>query len=54
MRRKIDAGGIVGFADNQQLTTEAIVTAAPDVLLSQGTDNPAFPTLRNAGVPVIG
>lgn len=54
VRARIDAGGVRGFAASGQLETEAVITADPDVLLSQGVDNPAFPALRSAGVPVIG
>lgn len=54
VRAKIDAGSVSGFADNAQIDTEGVLTADPDVLLSQGTDNPAFPALRIAGIPVIG
>ncbi|GEL21266.1 ABC transporter substrate-binding protein [Pseudonocardia sulfidoxydans NBRC 16205] len=54
VRAEIDAGGVRGFSDSGAIETEKVITAAPDVLLSQGTDNPAFPALRNAGVPVIG
>ncbi|MFC5993318.1 ABC transporter substrate-binding protein [Pseudonocardia hispaniensis] len=54
VRARIEAGSVVGFAQNQQLNTEQVITEQPDVLLSQGTENPAFPTLRNAGIPVIG
>ncbi|MEJ3655970.1 ABC transporter substrate-binding protein [Actinomycetes bacterium KLBMP 9759] len=54
VRAKIAAGGVAAFAPDAQINTEAVVTAKPDVLLSQGADNPAFPALRGAGVPVIG
>ncbi|GEL20299.1 ABC transporter substrate-binding protein [Pseudonocardia asaccharolytica] len=54
VRTRIADGSVARFAENQQLNTEQVITADPDVLLSQGTDNPAFPTLRNAGIPVIG
>jgi iron complex transport system substrate-binding protein len=53
-RAKIDGGGVAGFATGGQVDVERVVAAAPDVLLSQGTDDPAFPTLHQAGVPVLG
>lgn len=54
VRAGIDDGSVTGFAENQQLATEQVIAADPDVLLSQGVDNPAFPTLREGGIPVIG
>ncbi|TQM03114.1 ABC transporter substrate-binding protein [Pseudonocardia kunmingensis] len=53
-RERIDAGAVAGFATGGQVDVERVAAAAPDVLLSQGTDDPAFPTLRRAGVPVLG
>jgi iron complex transport system substrate-binding protein len=54
VRARIEAGAVAGFAAGGQLATERILTAAPDVLLSEGTDDPAHATLRAAGVPVLG
>ncbi|MFC4949923.1 ABC transporter substrate-binding protein [Pseudonocardia sp. GCM10023141] len=51
---RIKAGAVKGFEADGQLNAESVITAAPDVLLSQGTDNPAFPAIRSAGIPVIG
>jgi len=53
-RARIDAGAVQEFASGGLVDVERVVAAAPDVLLSQGTDDPAFPTLRQAGVPVVG
>jgi iron complex transport system substrate-binding protein len=53
-RARIEAGAVAGFATGGRIDVERVVAAAPDVLLSQGTDDPAFPTLREAGVPVLG
>ncbi|MHA6618137.1 ABC transporter substrate-binding protein [Pseudonocardia sp. DLS-67] len=54
VRARIDAGRVAGFATGGQVDVERVVAAAPDVLLSEGTDDPAFPTLREAGIPVLG
>lgn len=51
---RIKGGTVKGFEANGQLNAESVITAKPDVLLSQGTENPAFPAIRAAGVPVIG
>ncbi len=54
VRARIDAGRVAGFATGGRIDPEQVVAAAPDVLLGQGTDDPAFPTLREAGIPVLG
>jgi iron complex transport system substrate-binding protein len=54
VRARIDAGRVAGFATTGQVDVERVVAAAPDVVLSQGTDDPAYPTLREAGIPVLG
>jgi iron complex transport system substrate-binding protein len=54
VRARIDAGRVAGFATGGRIDPERVVAAAPDVLLGQGTDDPAFPTLREAGIPVLG
>ncbi|OZM76128.1 ABC transporter substrate-binding protein [Pseudonocardia sp. MH-G8] len=53
-RARIATGAVTGFATGGQVDVERVAAAAPDVLLSQGTDDPSFPTLRRAGVPVLG
>jgi iron complex transport system substrate-binding protein len=54
VRARIDSGRVAGFATGGQIDVERVVAAAPDLLLGQGTDDPAFPTLREAGIPVLG
>jgi iron complex transport system substrate-binding protein len=54
VRARIAAGAVAGFATGGQIDVERVVAAAPDVLLGQGSDDPAFPTLREAGIPVLG
>jgi iron complex transport system substrate-binding protein len=54
VRARIDAGRVAGFATTGQIDVERVVAAGPDVVLSQGTDDPAFPILREAGIPVLG
>ncbi|KPM56213.1 ABC transporter substrate-binding protein [Frankia sp. R43] len=53
IRGRIDAGKVVEYAGNGQLDTEKVVTAAPDVLMTGGTDDPAYQKLRDAGIPVV-
>ena len=54
VRGRIAAGAVRGFATNGQTDGESVLAAAPSVLLSQGTEDPAFPALRAGGVPVLG
>ncbi|MBW0105329.1 ABC transporter substrate-binding protein [Pseudonocardia sp. KRD291] len=54
VRARIDAGGVTTFAAGGITNAEQVIAAAPGVLLSQGTDDPAFPALRAAGIPVVG
>ncbi|MDN5915231.1 MAG: ABC transporter substrate-binding protein [Pseudonocardia sp.] len=51
---RIDGGGVTTFAPGGITNAEKVIAAAPDVLLSQGTDDPAFPALRAARIPVVG
>jgi len=54
VQARIAAGAVRGFATNGQTNGESVLAAVPSVLLSQGTEDPAFPALRAGGVPVIG
>jgi iron complex transport system substrate-binding protein len=54
VRARIAAGAVRGFATNGQTNGESVLAAAPSVLLTQGTEDPAFPALRAGGVPVLG
>lgn len=54
VRRHVGSGAAVEFAPNGTIDGEQVVTAGPSVLLSDGTDDAAFPTLRAAGIPVVG
>ncbi len=45
--------GFVEFAASGDVDVERVLGAKPDVLLTAGTDSPAYAKLREAGVPVI-
>jgi iron complex transport system substrate-binding protein len=45
--------GVVEFAKSGDVDVERVLGAKPDVLLTAGTDSPAYAKLREAGVPVI-
>lgn len=54
VRARIDGGGVATFAPGGITNAEQVIADGPGVLLSQGTDDPAFPALRAARVPVLG
>ncbi|MBS9533922.1 ABC transporter substrate-binding protein [Mycobacterium sp. M1] len=43
----------VGFAPGGRLNVEAVLGAAPDVLVTGGLDDPGYPRLRDAGIGVV-
>ncbi|MEO6793675.1 MAG: ABC transporter substrate-binding protein [Mycobacterium sp.] len=53
IRGLIDAGEIVGYAPGGQVNIESVLRADPDVLVTQGIDDPGYPRLREAGIPVV-
>jgi len=53
VRALLDAGTVAEFAPTEQIDVERVVAARPDVLMTGGFDDPAFPALRSAGVPVV-
>lgn len=53
IRRRIDAGAVVGYAPGGQLNVETVIGADPDVLVSGGLDEPGYPKLREAGIAVV-
>ncbi|OBB00136.1 ABC transporter substrate-binding protein [Mycolicibacterium fortuitum] len=53
IRSRIDAGAIVGYAPGGQLNIESVLQAGPDVLVTEGVDDPGYPKLRETGIPVV-
>ncbi len=53
IRARLDAGEIVEYAPGGQIDTERVVTEAPDVLMTGGTESAEYGTLRDAGIPVV-
>jgi iron complex transport system substrate-binding protein len=45
--------GFVEFAKSGDVDVERVLGAKPDVVLTAGTDSPAYAKLREAGVPVV-
>ncbi|HKR48167.1 MAG TPA: ABC transporter substrate-binding protein [Pseudonocardiaceae bacterium] len=50
---RINAGTVTEYAPNQQVNVEQVVAAQPDVLITGGTDDPAYGPLRAAGITVL-
>ncbi|MFD7666060.1 ABC transporter substrate-binding protein [Streptomyces sp. NPDC059788] len=53
IRRRIDAGRVGQYARGGGIATEKVIGARPDVLVSAGYDDPQYPKLRRAGIPVV-
>ncbi|WP_292975105.1 ABC transporter substrate-binding protein [Mycobacterium sp.] len=53
LRQRISSGKTVGYAPGNQIDTESVVAAHPDVLVTAGIDQPSYPKLRDGGVPVL-
>ncbi|MGW7428171.1 ABC transporter substrate-binding protein [Streptomyces sp. NPDC054861] len=50
---RVRAGEVVEYAKDRTLDAEAVIGAKPDVLMTQGTDDPQYPKLRQAGIAVV-
>ncbi|AKN18108.1 periplasmic binding protein [Mycobacterium haemophilum DSM 44634] len=53
LRRRVTAGKIAEYAPGQQVNVEAVIAGHPDVLVTQGVDDPSYAKLRDAGVDVV-
>lgn len=53
IRARIETGEIVGYAPGGQLNVERVLSAGPDLLVTEGIDDPGYPKLREAGLPVL-
>ncbi|MFI8517629.1 ABC transporter substrate-binding protein [Streptomyces sp. NPDC085481] len=47
------AGKVTEYAKDRTLNAETVIGAKPDVLMTQGTDDPQYPKLRQAGIAVV-
>ncbi|MGX6508725.1 ABC transporter substrate-binding protein [Rhodococcus sp. SJ-2] len=50
---RIAAGDVTEYASGGTIDTEAVVVAAPDVVMTGGMDDPAYTQLREAGIGVV-
>ena len=53
VRARIAGGAVAEYAPNDQIDVEKVVAAHPDVLMTGGTDDPAYGPLRAAGIAVV-
>lgn len=53
VRQRFKDPGFVEFARSGAVDVERVLGAKPDVLLTAGTDSPAYAKLREAGLPVV-
>lgn len=53
VRERIDAGQIVEYAPAFEIDVEAVLDGSPDLLMTGGFDDAAYPLLRDAGIPVV-
>ncbi|WP_372410442.1 ABC transporter substrate-binding protein [Streptomyces luteireticuli] len=53
VRARVKAGKVAEYAKGGTINTEKVIAARPDVLLTQGSDDPHYPKLRAAGIPVV-
>lgn len=53
VRQMIADKKVVEYAPKQQIDVEKVIASKPDLLMTDGTDNAAYPTLRQGGVPVV-
>jgi iron complex transport system substrate-binding protein len=53
--QRISSGKVVEYADaSGTVDAEKVVAAKPDVLVTGGTDDPAYANISRAGIPVLG
>ncbi|MEU3684908.1 ABC transporter substrate-binding protein [Streptomyces sp. NPDC048405] len=50
---RVKAGKVTEYAKDRTLNAETVIGAKPDVLMTQGTDDPQYPKLRQAGITVV-
>ncbi|MCX5377393.1 ABC transporter substrate-binding protein [Streptomyces sp. NBC_00091] len=50
---RVKAGRVTEYAKDRTLNAETVIGAKPDALMTQGTDDPQYPKLRQAGIAVV-
>ncbi|MEV0968224.1 ABC transporter substrate-binding protein [Microtetraspora glauca] len=50
---RVKSGAVTEYASGQEIDTEKVIGARPDVLMTQGTEDKAYGPLRQAGIKVV-
>ncbi|MGW7298457.1 ABC transporter substrate-binding protein [Streptomyces sp. NPDC054829] len=50
---RVEAGKVTEYAKDRTINAETVIGEQPDVLMTQGTDDPQYPKLRQAGIAVV-
>ncbi|XVQ85914.1 ABC transporter substrate-binding protein [Microbispora siamensis] len=50
---RVKSGAVTEYASGQEIDTEKVIGAKPDVLMTQGTEDKAYGPLRQAGIKVV-
>ncbi|MBT2401521.1 ABC transporter substrate-binding protein [Streptomyces sp. ISL-100] len=53
VRERVKSGKVAEYAKDNVLNAEKVIGSKPDVLMTQGTDDPQYPKLRQAGIAVV-
>jgi iron complex transport system substrate-binding protein len=53
LRQRISSGTTIGYAPGNQVNVEGVLAARPDVLVTAGTDDPAYSKLRDGAVATV-
>lgn len=53
VRERLATGAVAEYAPTEQIAVERVVAGRPDVLMTGGFDDPAYASLRGAGIPVV-
>ena len=52
-RDRIDAGKVIQYADAGVPNAEKVIVGRPDLVVTDGTEDPAYDKVRQAGIPVF-
>ncbi|MBP2706134.1 ABC transporter substrate-binding protein [Microbispora sp. RL4-1S] len=50
---RVKSGAVTEYASGQEIDTEKVIGARPDVLMTEGNENAAYGPLRQAGIKVV-
>lgn len=53
VRQMIADKQVIEYAPNQAVDSEIVISSKPDVVMTGGTDDSAYPVIKQAGIPVV-